>query len=155
MIRFIKWSILLFIVWLLLTSSIHYQELIVGAILSLVIALFASKLNSQCISGITNPFKWFIYIIIFFKNLIAANINVATIVLKPKLPINPGIIKLKTNADTNFKKLVIANSITLTPGTITLDVIDDYFYVHWINVETDDMEKASKIIKGDFEKYIL
>ena len=53
---------------------------------------------------------------------------------------------------------LLANSITLTPGTITLDVYEedekDYLYIHWINVETEDEEKAGVIIKGKFEKWI-
>lgn len=76
-------------------------------------------------------------------------------VLSPSLPINPGIVKFKTKLTTNYSKMVLANSITLTPGTLTVDVIDDTFYIHWIDVKTTDPEKAFTEIAESFEKILL
>jgi multicomponent Na+:H+ antiporter subunit E len=49
---------------------------------------------------------------------------------------------------------MLANSITLTPGTLTLDVSEEHLFIHWINVESTDTEEASRIIGGRFEKYL-
>jgi len=54
----------------------------------------------------------------------------------------------------DIAKMILANSITLTPGTFTLDILGDYLLVHWINVKTEDMDEASEIIGGKFEKYL-
>jgi len=146
---------LLFIIWIALTNSFDWQELLVGGLVAMLISLIAVYIyrNDKSKTSL-NPIKIIHYIIIFFKNLIISNIDVARIVLNPKLPINPGIVKIKTALDTDFKKLILANSITLTPGTITLEILDDHLFIHWINVTTDDMNKASDIIKGDFEKIL-
>lgn len=153
MLRFIKWFLLLFFVWLGLTLSLDWQELVVGASASAFIAVIVSNMFSK---GNTEESSFSLlsivkYILIFLKNLIIANIDVAKIVLNPKLPINPGVVEIETSKKTAFKKFVIANSITLTPGTLTLDVINDKMYIHWIDVSTKDMRQAGEIIKGDFE----
>lgn len=53
---------------------------------------------------------------------------------------------------------MLSNCITLTPGTITMDIYEEkdknYLYIHWLDSTTDDMKKAAKSIKGKFEKYI-
>ena len=51
--------------------------------------------------------------------------------------------------------MVLANSITLTPGTLTIDVVGDTFYIHWIDVKTTDPEKAFTEIAESFEKVLL
>jgi len=95
------------------------------------------------------------YLFIFIVALIKSNLDVARRVLTPSLPINPGIVKFKTKLTTDYSKMVLANSITLTPGTLTVDVIDDTFYIHWIDVKTTDPEKAFTEIAEQFEKILL
>ncbi len=70
------------------------------------------------------------------------------------MPIKPGIVAIKTTLKGDISKLILANSITLTPGTFTLDIIDDTYLIHWIWVESADMDEASKIIAHKFERYI-
>ena len=50
--------------------------------------------------------------------------------------------------------MLLANSITMTPGTISVDIIDDYLYIHWIYISSEDPEVYTGIITGAFEKYI-
>jgi multicomponent Na+:H+ antiporter subunit E len=77
---------------------------------------------------------------------------VAYRVLHPKLPIEPGIVKVKTSLSTLTGRVALANSITLTPGTLTVDLTDDgYLYVHWINVRAVDVEEATRKIVKRFE----
>jgi hypothetical protein len=70
------------------------------------------------------------------------------------LPIKPGIVKVKLNVNGEMARTMLANSITMTPGTITIDIIDDYIYIHWIYVSSHDAEVYSQKICGRFEKYI-
>jgi multicomponent Na+:H+ antiporter subunit E len=86
--------------------------------------------------------------------MIVANLDVAYRVINPGLPINPGIVKIKTGLKTNIAKTFLANSITLTPGTMTVDIQDEYLYIHWINVKHTDVEGATKDISRIFEKHL-
>lgn len=86
--------------------------------------------------------------------MVKSNIDVALRVIQPSLPINPGIIKVKTHLKTPIGKMLLANSITLTPGTITVDIQEDTLYIHWIDVESTDIEAATQKIVSKFEKYL-
>jgi multicomponent Na+:H+ antiporter subunit E len=93
-------------------------------------------------------------VFVFLWECIVANLDVAYRVLHPKLPIKPGIIKAKTNLVTDIGKTFLANSITMTPGTITVDIIDEYLYIHWIYVHSMDPDVYTHKILGMFEKFI-
>jgi len=70
------------------------------------------------------------------------------------MPIKPAIVKVKTTLKSEFAKTLLANSITMTPGTITVDIIDDEFYVHLIYLRSEDPAVYTGMITGVFEKYI-
>jgi multicomponent Na+:H+ antiporter subunit E len=70
------------------------------------------------------------------------------------MPIKPGIVVIETQLKSDIAKLILANSITLTPGTFTLDVIGDKLLIHWINVKTEDIDEATNLIGRRFEKYL-
>ena len=146
------------IVWLMFTSTLFWQEVVVGALVSMLLSLASIRLFTCCTLSLLNPVRifWMIwYFFVFLKALIIANFDVARRVISPSLPINPGIVKFKTKLKTNYSKMVLANSITLTPGTLSVDVVGDTFYIHWIDVETTDPEEAFKIIAEPFEKVLL
>jgi multicomponent Na+:H+ antiporter subunit E len=161
--KFIYTFIVVFIIWNAFTwpgkfTDIQLAEVLTGIFVSIVLALLTNKFFSSFgLKGIL-PIKilYFVqYLFVFLIALIKANYDVARRVILPSLPINPGIIEFKTNLKNDFAKMVLANSITLTPGTLTLDVIDDTFYVHWIDVTTEDAEQAFKEIAEPFEKILL
>jgi multicomponent Na+:H+ antiporter subunit E len=83
---------------------------------------------------------WLIY------KVVSANIHVAYLVLSPRMPIEPEIIRFKTRLKSDISKVTLANSITLTPGTITMDIIDGEFYVHVISEEA-----ALDLLTGEME----
>ena len=70
------------------------------------------------------------------------------------MPIKPGIVVIKTGLKSDIAKLFLANSITLTPGTFTLDILGNNLLIHWIYVRTESIEGATKIIGERFEKYL-
>jgi multicomponent Na+:H+ antiporter subunit E len=87
--------------------------------------------------------------------MIMANFDVLYRALHPQLPIKPGIVKIKTRLKTASARVALANSITLTPGTMTVDLTDDgTLYVHWINVKSTDTEKATEYIAKPFEYFL-
>lgn len=155
--RSIALFILLFGFWLFFTFSLKTDHLIAGAALSLVITLFLGKYFVEQTIKLIHPHRWFwtiIYIIIFVWECVKANFDVAYRVIHPDLPIHPGIVKVKLNLQTDMARAILANSITMTPGTITVDIQDDYIYIHWINVRGQKAEEYSYRICGKFEKYI-
>jgi multicomponent Na+:H+ antiporter subunit E len=153
---FIIATVLLFITWILL-SGVATQELIFGGITAVIISLiFLSRLT--ILGDIKLSFKAFMYGISYFFlfswELLKSNLDVAKRVISPKLPINPGIVKVKTKLKTPLGRAFLANSITLTPGTLTVEMRDEYFYIHWIDVSSTDINSATEAIVAKFEKYL-
>ncbi|MDY6844380.1 MAG: Na+/H+ antiporter subunit E [Thermodesulfobacteriota bacterium] len=83
---------------------------------------------------------WLIY------QIVMSNIHVAALALNPKLPIDPQIIRFTVKLETDISWVTLANSITLTPGTITMDIMNGEFYVHALSkkvaedLDTGEME---------------
>ena len=75
-------------------------------------------------------------------------------VAAPSLPVNPGIVEVKTKLKSRLGRLILANSITLTPGTFTVEIRDDSLFIHWIDVKGSDPEEATEMIVRKFEKYL-
>jgi len=154
---FLQLFILLELIWFALTSSLHSQEIITGIFVSFIISLFLWKRYLELNIPLLNLKKIIfsvLYILVLFKEIIKSNIDVAYRVIHPKMPIKPGIVIIKTGLKQDIAKMLLANSITLTPGTFTLDIIDDMLLIHWINVKTENVDEATKIIGEKFEKYL-
>ena len=149
--------LILFAAWLMLTSSLHWQEVATGALLSLVLALFLAKgyasLGLPPLS-IVRLWRLGIYFLVLFAEIVKANLDVAYRVLHPALPINPGIVVIKTELSQDAAKVLLANSITLTPGTFTLDIQGDELLIHWIDVKSEDTAEATRLIAGRFERHL-
>jgi multicomponent Na+:H+ antiporter subunit E len=90
---------------------------------------------------------------VLFYHIVAANLQVVYIVLHPELPVRPGTVKVRTGLRTEAGRTALANSITLTPGTLSVDIDDEEgtLYVHWIVVGAEDDESATREIVGRFE----
>lgn len=153
---------LCFVFWLLLTWSFTAQELIAGAAVSLAVALFASRFFiHEDAFWLLNPARlWALvsYIGVFLTELVKANLDVAGRCFGGCKDVNPGIVKVPVDLKGDYAQAMLANSITLTPGTITLDIAEQdgktWYYIHWIDVKETDREKAGEVIKGRLEKGI-
>lgn len=155
--------ILCAVFWLLLTGSFAKEELIAGAAVSLVAALFSARfLVHENAFWLFNPVKFFallIYAIIIFPwELLKANLDVAFRALGAGPRVNPGIVKVPVGLTSDYGKAMLADSITLTPGTITMEITEEagqtYYYIHWIDVKETDGVKAGDAIKGTLEKWV-
>jgi multicomponent Na+:H+ antiporter subunit E len=155
--RYLATAGALFFLWLLLTSTSNVQEVVAGAVLALLVAALGYKGFTRRGLGIFSPrrlMRLLIYLPVFFWEMMKANFDVAYRVVHPRMPIRPGIVAIKTELKSDIGKLFLANSITLTPGTLTMDVQGEYLFIHWINVKDDDVERASEMIGGRFEKHL-
>ncbi len=156
----LKKGVLLFIsllvVWILLAGTAK-QEIIIGAFISLVLTVIFFSKASFFSEFKLNPkaiFFLFIYIFVFAWELIKSNMDVAFRVIHPIIPINPGIVKVKTKLKSKLGRTILANSITLTPGTLTVDTNGEDYYIHWIDITSDDIDGATNAIVSKFEKYL-
>lgn len=151
----LQWGVLLFIVWLGLTNSVHPQELLAGLLVSAAIVwLTIPKPRTGEHARAWSLLALLAYIPVFLKNLVLSNIDVARRVLSPRLPINPGIVRVRTQLTAPYQRLILANSITLTPGTVTLEMDGEDMYIHWIDVKHSDPEGAGQVIKDEMEAAI-
>jgi len=125
-----------------------------GAFFALVVGTLLSDLAPDGVVKALNPLRWLlmlVYLPYFFYYCIKANIDVALRVIHPDVPIRPGIVKVHTTLTGEMARTFLANSITLTPGTLTVDIDGQDLYIHWINIDTEDAARRSAEICGRFE----
>jgi multicomponent Na+:H+ antiporter subunit E len=152
--------VLSFLVWIALTSIRDWQEVLAGLAVSVLVTLIAGHFLVT-----TEKQKHFLrryasaalYFFTFLWEMVKANLHVAYLVLHPNLPIRPGIVKIKTRLTKDAALTVLTNSITLTPGTLTVDINPDRreIYVHWIDVRATDVKQATELISGKFEERLM
>ncbi|MCL0037237.1 Na+/H+ antiporter subunit E [Dehalococcoidia bacterium] len=134
--------LLLFGFWVLLSGQMDMMHLGLGLVCSLLVALFSHDLLIKDSGGILRPLVILIRFIPYLGwlvfQIIIANINVARLVLDPRLPLRPGIIKLNSRLKSDVAQTTLANSITLTPGTMTVDVVGGDFYIHCLAIEDEE-----------------
>jgi multicomponent Na+:H+ antiporter subunit E len=161
--RRLIYFVLAFIVWILVTwpfgdGRIDLQVVVAGLIAAFLVAVLFHEILPKEHHVFLSPVRvfWFlVYVPVFLYYVLRANLDVVYRALHPALPIRPGIVKIKTHLKTDSAITALANSITLTPGTLTVDLTEDGFlYVHWINVKSDDVEQATRIIARRFEWFI-
>ncbi|WP_422481477.1 Na+/H+ antiporter subunit E [Pleomorphochaeta sp. DL1XJH-081] len=147
----------LFLVWLALMAPLALQDVVVGIVLVFLLAslpLPGLSVYREIPLAPKRILYFLLYIILLLKEILMANIDVALRVIKPVIPIQPGIVKVSTKLQSRLGRWVLANSITLTPGTITVETKGKDVYVHWISVTADDVDSATAKIVTQFEKYL-
>ena len=161
--RRLIYFVLAFLVWILITwpfvdGRVDIQVFVAGLLASFLVAILFHEILPKEHHVFLSPVRafWFlVYVPVFAWYMVKANLDVVYRALHPQMPIRPGIVKIKTNLKTDSAITALANSITLTPGTLTVDLTDDgYLYVHWINVKSDDVEEATQIIAQQFEWFL-
>ena len=139
---------LLFIFWVVLSSKITLIQLIVGFFASLLVVFYNCDLVFNDLEATKITFKFIgrlihLFIVLLIE-IVKSNIHVMMIVLSPKMKINPGFKKIKQPLKKEFNQALFANAITLTPGTLTVDMDDEYILVHGLEMEhIDDIKKSN------------
>ena len=146
------------LLWLLLTASLAADELISGIIISLVVSWISAP-KVKLLNGLRFHagfvFGLLSYLLYFFKALIKANFDLASRVVSKDMKIHPDVVEIETSMQSDLGKLFLANSITLTPGTLTVDVKNDRMLVHWIDAgDQHDIQATTKAVVAQFEKYL-
>lgn len=150
------------VVWLLLvwpvapSGGVDWQSVAAGVLVAAAIAALVRVPVDPGPGMRPAGALWMVvYLPVFFWYCLLANLDVVYRVVHPALPIRPGIVKVRTQLSSPAGVTALANSITLTPGTLTVDVgSDGEMFVHWINVTSTDVEGATAAIVGRFERFL-
>ena len=139
--NFVATFFILFIFWALLSGKYDSFHLTLGVICSIIIAylthdlLFANVRVGDTriiVQRFITYMPWLVY------QIILSNIHVAYLSLSPKMPIAPQILRFRTKLESDISWVTLANSITLTPGTITMDIREGEFFVHALSKKVAD-----------------
>lgn len=155
--RYVVFFIIIFAFWLLLTFSLSTGNLLTGAGAALLTTLLFGKYSLRSNTKLIEPARYFwflVYLLIFIWEVLKANFDVAYRVIHPSMPIKPGIVRVPLEIKSDIARAMLASSITMTPGTITVDIIGDEIFVHWIYVSSEDPDDYVMKVSGRFEKYI-
>jgi multicomponent Na+:H+ antiporter subunit E len=150
-----KHSLILFVnlmaVWLLLSGHYTVTLMTYGALsCAAVVALIA---HLRILDHEALPWhlglRFFLYLPWLLKEVLLSNISVAKVILNPRLPIHPRILRIRASQKTQVGQVIYANSITLTPGTVTLDVRDGFLLVHALTTES-----AEGLLAGEMDRRV-
>lgn len=141
------------IFWLMLSEKVSFEILIFGGLVCLLVYYFnrtnfqKRKFNTK--KSIKNIKYWIKYFFILLKEIIFSNIHVAKIVLSKDMKISPQFTNIRTSIKGNNNRVILANSITLTPGTLTAQLDDDTLLVHCL-----EKEYVEDLSNSKFEKIL-
>jgi multicomponent Na+:H+ antiporter subunit E len=151
--RFLS-NLLLSFIWVAITGTFTIENFVFGFLLSFILLWIISPNRREQKYFSRGP-KLIAFIFFFLYELIKANLEVAYDVITPRFFMKPGIVKVPLTATSDLEITLLANLISLTPGTLSLDVSDDkkVLYVHAMYVK--DKEEFIAGIKNGFEKRLL
>ncbi len=144
--------------WLLLAGTLAVEEIVAGALVSLLVTLLSGP-HLAVYSGVrftpNAVYHLFAFLAVFLRALVRANIDMARRVLSPTLPIRPAVVEVETQLQSALGKLLLTNAITLTPGTLSIDVQDNRVTVHWVDCPPGlDMHGKTRAIVSGFEHHL-
>ena len=150
---YIRTIILSMLVYLALTMDLSVANLVVALLIGTGVALFIKPQRtrvplSQLPRGIV---AFFAYVVLLMLDVIRSGINVARIVLDPKLPIRPGVVAIKSGSKTELGTALSAHAITITPGEMVIEIGDDgTMYTHCLDAVSSgasaDAAQAKRLV---------
>ena len=169
-VHLVSMAVLLFAFWMLLSGNTQPKFLTYG-VLTAVIATWVSyplllvpngdDTKRYFVFGV-NPVKLVAYVIWLFWQLVLANIDVIRATVRPEIEIDPCVVRFRYQTDNPMARVVLANSITLTPGTVTMNVTDDGVYeVHALTagaaegLRSGDMQKKVAWLYGESYEFTM
>lgn len=142
----------LLVFWLILAARFDWTTIIVGFFVSLLIVFYNVDLifNNQEATTLTYRTMKALIVLVFVLvwNIIKANFQVAKIVLSPKMPIHPGFRTIRQPLKQEVNQALFGNAITLTPGTLTIDMDQDEIVIHGLRVEHIQKLQGSRMEKA-------
>ena len=149
--------IVLFAVWMVANSTLAVEVAILGAVITLALAYVFSSTSDAWRRIRWTPsglYHFLAYSGTFLVELVKANIAMMRVVYARRIDIHPGIVKIRTKLKSPIGRLALANTIALTPGSLVLDIKGATLYIHWLDVQTTDLDKATEALAGPFETHL-
>lgn len=150
--------IITFIVWKMLTWNFEPTDTLAGILTSLFITVIYGKefpYHPKHTFQLKRYLMFLKFLGIFSVQMLKANLIMAYRVLSPGPPIKPGVVKIPLRLKSPLGRIVLANSITLAPGTFPLDIEKDFLTIHWVYKLTDDPVEAERLICGNLQDILL
>ncbi|OHW61717.1 Na(+)/H(+) antiporter subunit E [Andreesenia angusta] len=142
---------LLYAFWIILSERVEVESLTVGAVVCVGVLLYNSKIiERKRKSSFKKVWLLFRFVGVLLKEIVISNFQVAAIVLGRKLEIDPQVFEYRTVLKTDKYRTVLANAITLTPGTITLAIDGDNLTIHGLRKENID-----GVVDSEIEKILI
>ena len=154
----------LYLFWLILSGNLTLTNLLLGGIVCLFTLLFFRGFllgeparRITLFSYLQRGIIFLLFLPIFFVQAYKSSLQVLRLLLSPELNLNQGIVEVNTEMENINGLTMLANIITLTPGTITVDVHaeEHHIYVHWINIKHSTRSGIRRDIIGDFEPWLM
>ncbi len=142
----------LFAFWLLLTGSIAPGDIVLGLALSALLGYLTARLlwsSDAPTLSLRQTGRLVLYIPRLIVSIVKSALQVAEVVLDPRMPIKPVMVGHRTSFAREVSRVAYANSITMTPGTLTVDIEEETFHLHCL-----DERFATDIASGDLEQRI-
>jgi len=150
-------AVLAFGVWLVVTWTFDTGSLGAGAVVAIAVAWAFRHVEMDEVRILLLPHRLFwalVYVPVLFFYIVRSNLDVAYRVIHPRMPIRPGITRVRTRLTSVPGRVLLANSITLTPGTMSVDLVGDVLYVHRIYVPETDPDGTTEREIAPFERLI-
>ncbi|WP_188453588.1 Na+/H+ antiporter subunit E [Virgibacillus oceani] len=147
-------NLIIALMWMFLSESYTVPSFIAGYIWGILLLLLLNRFVPDSFY-LRRVYKIIKLILLFIKELISANIDIVKLVYKPKLDIEPGIFSMPTDLTSNWEITLLANLITLTPGTLSVAISNDNSHIYIHAMDIDDIEDEIMAIKNTFEKAIM
>ncbi len=148
------WNVLLALIWASLSGEFSVMNLVAGFILGFAVLWLMQPMTGKA-TYFTRVGKGLELAFFFLKELIVANFSMAYYVIGPRERMRPGVMAIPLEPAKDLSITLLANMITLTPGTLSLDVSPDRKYLFIHNIAVNDLERSRKAIKETFERRIL
>jgi multicomponent Na+:H+ antiporter subunit E len=155
--RIVLTTAYLMVGWILFTWTLQLRFLLVGLGFSLVVAfltysIFIEQEEAARRSLLPRAHWLVVYLAVLIFQMYISSFKVLWSILRGRA--NPGVVHFRTRLSSDIGRVALANSITLTPGTITLDLDDDHLIVHWLEARTRHSKYAGKLVKGLYERIL-
>ena len=146
--------VLFLLAWIIFNGQLTLEILIFGVVIATVMLAFMCKFMDYSLKKEWNVYKksiwFFVYIALLLREIVKANLEIIPRILTVEEEMEPVIVKFRTSLKSDFTRMLLANSITLTPGTITISLEEDEYTIHCLDtslaegLEDSVFEKALK-----------
>ncbi len=151
-------SFVLFLMfWLLINASFSFDYILAGVFVSAAVSFWVSK-KIQYLTDVNFSLKAFkalaLFVLVVLKDYIISNIEMALITVSKDIKIFPGIVSFRTNLKNPVARMILSNTISFIPATLTVDIKRDTLYIHSIEAGKEGSEKMITRAIRKYEKYL-